>query len=64
MSTNKEQYKLPAARLQRAIEGFQGFCEEDLDWRKNSGEEFDETTFNEARDLIMQRLDALKEQSA
>lgn len=64
MSTSKEQIKLPMARLERAINGFQEFCDEDLDWRKNSGEEFDESTFNQARDLIMQRLIALKEQSS
>ena len=63
MSNSKEQGKLPAARLERAIEGFQAFCEEDLDWRKNSGEEFDEVAFNEAREVIMQRLNDLKEQT-
>ena len=63
MSTTKERKKLPADRLKRAIEGFQGFCEEDLEWRRNSGDAFDEGVFTEARDLVMRKLEALKEES-
>ncbi len=62
MTTNTEK-KLPAARLQRAIEGFNGFCEEDLEWHRNSGESFDESVFSEARELVMRKLEALQEES-
>lgn len=58
---NKEHPRTPTARLRRAIEGFRNFCDEDLEWRTNSGEPFDQDTFVEARDLVMQRLEQLQE---
>ncbi len=61
MSNTKDQNKLPQARMQRAIEGFESFCEENLEWRRNSGEPFDEAAFNDARDLVMRKIEAMKE---
>jgi len=52
---------LSRATLQGPVKDFEVFCEAELDRRRNSGEAFDETLFEEAVDLVTRRLKALEE---
>lgn len=52
---------LGRATLQGPIKDFSTFCETEIERRKNSGEDFDESLFHEAVDLVVRRLKAMEE---
>ena len=52
---------LSRATLKGPVKDFETFCEAELDRRRNSGEDFDESLFEEAVDLVVRRLKALEE---
>ncbi len=53
---------LSTSDLSRPSSAFMRFCEEELERRKNSGEDFDEVTFLEAMQLTMNRLEMLEDE--
>lgn len=52
---------LSRAKLQGPVKDFEAFCKTELDRRRNTGEAFDETLFEDAVDLVIRRLKALEE---
>ena len=64
MSSSDNIKTLPKARLDRTIDSFCSFCEEEFEWRRNSGKEFDEPAYQEAMQLALGKLEAMKEGGA
>jgi len=53
---------LSTSDLSRPSTAFMRYCEEELERRKNNGEEFDESAFLEAMQLAMSRLEMLEDE--
>jgi hypothetical protein len=53
---------LSTSDLSRPSASFRLFCENELERRRNSGEEFDEVTFLEAMHLTLNRLEMLEDE--
>lgn len=52
---------LNKATLRGPINDFQAFCETEIERRRNSGEDFDESLFDEAVELVIKRLQQMEE---
>ena len=53
---------LSTSDLSRPSNGFLHYCEQELERRKNSGEQFDEAAFIEAMELTIARLKMLEDE--
>jgi len=53
---------LSTSDFSRPSKGFMLYCEQELERRKNSGEEFDEVAFLEAMQLTIARLEMLEDE--
>lgn len=47
---------------QTTIEEFTSFCHQEKERRMNSGEDFDEKAFEEAKDLTLRKLQVLEDE--
>ncbi len=47
---------------QTTIEEFTSFCQEEKERRMNSGEDFDEQAFEQARELTLNKLQVLEDE--
>jgi len=52
---------LSGTSLQGPVKDFETFCEAEIERRKNSGQPFDPSLFEDAVDLVIRRLKALEE---
>lgn len=52
----------PAQRQTAISEEFAAYCTAELERRRNSGEEFDETIYREAMEMALNRLRQLEEE--
>ncbi len=57
MTSTTHQGALSAARVRRAAEGFDAYCDKELALRQNGDEPFDQEAFEAARDLVKRSLD-------
>ena len=53
---------LSTSDLSRPSTGFMHYCEQELERRRNSGEDFDEAAFLEAMELTVARLKMLEDE--
>lgn len=53
---------LNMAERQTTIEEFTRFCSEEKERRMNSGDDFDEIAFEEAKELTLRKLAVLKDE--
>jgi hypothetical protein len=54
---------LSTSEIARPSTGFFRYCEDELQRRRNSGEEFDEAAFLEAMELTIARLQTLEDEA-
>lgn len=62
MSTDNDPKPLNMTERRTTIEEFTQFCTEEKERRMNSGEEFDEQAFDEARELTLRKLKMLEDE--
>jgi len=53
---------LSTSDLARPSRGFIQYCEQELERRRNNGEDFDEAAFLEAMELTISRLEMLEDE--
>ncbi len=53
---------LNMARRHTTIEEFTNFCHEEKERRMNSGEDFDEIAYEEAKELTLRKLQVLEDE--
>ena len=54
---------LSTSEIARPSAGFLRYCEDELERRRNSGEQFDEAAFVEAMELTIARLQTLEDEA-
>ena len=60
-SSTENPKPLNKATLRGPIHDFQAFCETEVERRRNSGEDFDQSLFDEAMELVIKRLQLMEE---
>jgi len=62
MSLDNDYPPLPSEKQAAPSEEFAAYCEAEFERRLNSGNEFDETAYREAMDMVMKKLVLLEEE--
>lgn len=62
MSDSADPKPLNMAERQTTIEEFISFCQKEKERRMNSGDDFDETAFEEAKELTLRKLQVLEDE--
>lgn len=59
---SKENKSMPTGKTRKPSEEFAAYCEAEFERRINSGKDFDESSYREAKGMVMEKLISIEEE--